>query len=417
MSDGRSSHHVLLSVFACDPLHGSERYVGWQWLKMLSGIHGKLFVLTREYNREFHPADRIPDNVEFIYFDLPFGGSRIGHKARFIKLYYVCWQLFAALRLRRDPRLESVRLVQHVTYNVIDMPGFLWLLRDKIFVWGPVGGGQVPPLAMRRLYPGAAWFKERVRRFLKSTARFNPIVRLAARRAALILFANDDTRRRLDGLVQGHAMMLETAFDGEQVSTDRDYPEAGEELRLLWLSHAEYRKGLMLAIDAIAQARGQVRQRLVLDVVGEGPALAPAREQIARLGLDGCVKVHGRISFDQVSAHMTNAHALLFTSMQDTSGNVLLEAMAAGTPPIAPRHQGAAQILAGGGGMLVDVDTYARTAANFAEAIVAFSMDAPLRESLSLRARERVSEEFSWSAKSAQVETLHRKLLTERANG
>jgi hypothetical protein len=68
---------ILLSAFACDPLHGSERYVGWRWAKMLSGRFAKVHVLTREFNREFHPPEQVPDNVEFTYFDLPLGGRRI----------------------------------------------------------------------------------------------------------------------------------------------------------------------------------------------------------------------------------------------------------------------------------------------------------------------------------------------------
>jgi hypothetical protein len=40
---------------------------------------------------------------------------------------------------------HSSELIHHVTYNNIDVPGFLWLVPRTRFVWGPVGGGQVAP--------------------------------------------------------------------------------------------------------------------------------------------------------------------------------------------------------------------------------------------------------------------------------
>src|SRR5690606_32469634 len=98
---GADRTSILLSAFACDPLHGSERQVGWCWMKLLSRQFHRVFVLTREFNRASHPAEAVPANVEFVYFDLPFGGARIPHKSRFIKPYYILWQLFALLHVAR----------------------------------------------------------------------------------------------------------------------------------------------------------------------------------------------------------------------------------------------------------------------------------------------------------------------------
>ena len=406
-------YEILLSAFACDPQHGSERYVGWRWLKMLADQFGKVYVLTREFNRPYHMAQSIPENVEFIYFDLPFGGRLIHHRAKLIKPYYVFWQIAASLRLNSLVNLKQIAIIHHVTYNVVDIPGFLWRFGNQIFVWGPVGGGQVPPRSLKSVFGRLGWIKERTRGLMKSLVRYNPAVRAAAKRSRVVLFANYDTARLLDKVVSHREMMLETAIDRDQiVDTDRIYP-TGETFDLTWLANFEENKAFPIALDALQMAQARVEKRLFLHVIGDGSARKSQEMRVARSRLRDQVHFHGRIPFGEVGSRMRSSGAFLFTSVRDTSGNVVLEAMAAGTPVIGLKHQGVEQMLRHGGGILVEIGTYEETVRRYADAIVRLVEDPELWRRKSDEAREQIETRLNWDAKSERIASIYASLLIE----
>jgi glycosyltransferase involved in cell wall biosynthesis len=301
--------------------------------------------------------------------------------------------------------------VHHVTYNVIDMPGFLWMLRGVPFVWGPVGGGQVPPPSLRRVFTKSSWLKEHLRATMKSLVNFNPAVRGAAKRAKMVLFANDDTAALLDGLVARGEMMLETAIERDQIICEDREPPGGERFPLLWLANFEQNKALMIALDAIRRAQASTNRRLMLDVVGEGPARKLEEARVQHMGMEAHVSFHGCIPFEDVPATMRRAGAFLFTSVRDTSGNVVLEAMAAGTPVIGLDHQGVKQMLSNGGGLLVDIGSYEQTVEQYAEAIVQLAEDDALWRKLSAEARNTIDTKLNWDAKGNRLEQLYAQLL------
>ena len=377
---------------------------------MAAASFDKVYVLTREFNREFHRPGAIPANVEMIYYDLPFGGAGVHHKARFIKAYYSIWQWFAARRVARLDQLRDVRLVHHVTYNVIDMPGFLWRLPGKRFVWGPVGGGQVPPASLAQVFTQKQWAKERLRAAMKRLARRNPLVRGAAGRAALVLAANEETAALLPKQTARIEPMLETAIERDMVSDAPRARSTDGPLRLLWLANMEPNKALCLATDALSQVREKLAREVTLDVIGEGGAFAVERARLE--GAPG-VTLHGRVPFGEVAGHMRAADAFLFTSVRDTSGNVMLEAMAAGTPVIALDHQGAREILREGGGVLVEVGEYDETVARIADAIIALAADPARWSQLSEEARAQAANRLSWDAKRATMQALWSQVLAQ----
>lgn len=408
-SDGRSRKpRLLLSAFACDPKTGSEPYVGWNWATMLADDFD-LHVLTRRYSLGLIGDHALAGTATFHGFDLPFCGDR-DHHWRFIKPYYIAWQicaLFVVLGLNARHRYA---LVQHATYNNLDVPGFLWLCPGARFVWGPVGGGQTAPASLKAVY-GRTWWKERLRGVLKGAARYNPIVRAATRRASLVFFANGETEARLAGLARRTVLMLETAVAPRLDEPRREH--APGPVRVLWLSHIFPRKGLDLALDAFIQAhelRGSGPE-LKLIVVGGGPDLARSRLKAEASAAAGHIEVLGAVPHDEVRRHMEEADIFLFTSVQDTSGNVVLEAMRDGLPVIALDHQGAKAMLSGGGGRLVPIGSYADTVRDLASAILALAAAPDERARLGRDGWRRTLDTYSWSAKRETVVGLYRGLL------
>ena len=181
---------------------------------------------------------------------------------------------------------------------------------------------------------------------------------------------------------------------------------------MLWVGHVVLRKALGLALDAFSRAREKCANvELRLQVIGDGPNLAEARRQAGDLDPAADVSYLGWVSHSDISARMAAADALLFTSVQDTSGNVVLEAMAHGLPIIGLRHQGVAEMVKAGGGVLVDVRSYAETVEALADAIVALANDPALRANLGGLAREEVLRRHSWTSKRPVALAAYREVL------
>lgn len=397
---------ILLSAFACDPVQGSEPYVGWSWANGLSAEHG-VVVITRTRNLDHIRAHGARYDFEIVDFDLPFWRKRDNH--RYIAIHYVLWQVLAFFKVWGLCRKHKFDLIHHLTYNAIDLPGLLHFIPGPRFIWGPVGGGQVPPESLKVVY-GSGWPRQKWRALRKTFAAFNPLVLFAAKKADHVFFANRETAARLARHCRSWSALLETAIEIQPPLPDPNRTSG----KALWLGKVLDRKALMLAIDAFARALTHSPGLATeLIVAGDGPLLASAQRQAEALGIAGRIAFLGRVPLDQVPSLIDDCDFMVFSSVQDTSGNVVLEAMARGKPVIALDHQGAGEIIEAGCGVKIPVADYDTVVAGFADAITRLSSDAPGRREMGRRALELIAAKHSWHARiHAYNEVLNR--LEER---
>ncbi|PLK50056.1 glycosyltransferase family 4 protein [Uliginosibacterium sp. TH139] len=400
---------ILLSAFACDPKMGSEPYVGWNWLKISSNI-GRVWVVTRwqhKSNIEERLLSEGIKGVQVCCFDV-FGFSGLDHRAPGIKVYYVAWQFFAFLYALTLHVRNGFCVAHHVTYNAMDFPGLMWLLPRCKFIWGPVGGGQTPPAMAKGIY-GKSWRKEIVRAWMKEGVRFNPFVRLAVKRSSLVMFANDETRRRFDGFsIRSAVNVLETAVQDASIGQGRDI-SARNNINVVWVGRVEARKALGVALDAVEEFL-KVRPDISISlmVAGDGPDLDFWRGSVkARPDLQAVVRFLGSVDYSEVSSIYKKSDVMLFTSVQDTSGNVVLESMSKGIPVVAIDHQGAGEILRAGGGVLVPLGSYLEVVKGFCDALIGYAEDADLYRRHSLEAVGVMRTSFTWEAKEAFLKRVY----------
>ncbi len=305
---------------------------------------------------------------------------------------------------------HSFDLIHHVTYNNIDVPGFLWLVPRTCFIWGPVGGGQVAPRSLASVY-GKGWWKERARGLLKASARYNPIIRGAIRRASIVLLANQETADRLAGLRFRSALISETAISPDGLSDHANAFQREGAVRILWLGHVFARKGLVLAVEGFKSAV-ELGADIELVVVGDGEGLPAATQLAERIGISNRITFLGGVPYSEVDRHLAETDIFLFTSVQDTSGNVLLEAMRNAKPIIALNHQGAKALVTGGGARLIDIGSYADTTGRIGSAIMELAGDAALRRRMGLANWQEVRERHTWTAKRKQILKIYEAALS-----
>jgi len=408
--------NVLMSAFACDPVQAGEPYVGWNWMGVLAQF-SDVTVLTRSYHREAVAAAEFPASVNFVFFDLPFC-SKLNHRWKFIKPYYLLWQFFAFVFLKLNAKKPCNKkpydIVHHVTYNAIDSAGFLWALdKDAAFVWGPVGGGQSPPEALKEVY-GTGWGKQKFRRAMKTLVSSNPLISMAVNRNSHVFFANEDTQRLLAGKCSSESLMLETALrDKDIIPQSEIVVNADSRLKICWVGRLEARKGLPIILDAIEALPKDLDFELL--IIGDGPEkdMLEARLKASAFGDKVCHIT--QLERSEVLSRLKHSDMMLFSSVQDTSGNVVIEAMGNGVPVVALNHQGSQVMLRHGGGVLIDIQSYAQVVAAFRDAIVELDADRYRLKALSIEALTVVKEFQTWNSRRNQVQDVYNRLLSDKA--
>jgi len=170
---------------------------------------------------------------------------------------------------------------------------------------------------------------------------------------------------------------------------------------LLSVGHLIERKGHHLVIEALARLPAA---RLV--IVGGGPERAALQELAVRTGNADRVCFAGELAHAELPPLYRAADALVLASSREGCANVLLEAMACGTPVVATPVWGTPEIIADPvAGRLSDdrsVDALVR-------AIGDLLADPPLRS-----ATRRYAERFSWQAAIELQLAVYRKAAEAR---
>jgi 1,2-diacylglycerol 3-alpha-glucosyltransferase len=124
---------------------------------------------------------------------------------------------------------------------------------------------------------------------------------------------------------------------------------------LLYIGRVAKEKGLDLLVNAFARVIAERPQARLL-LVGGGPYRRTLESLVKRHGLTGKVLFTGVVPHGEIPDYAAAADLFVFTSVTDTQGLVLVEAMAAGVPAVAVKAPGPIDILAGGGGLLVPAE-------------------------------------------------------------
>lgn len=402
---------VLVSAYACEPGRGSEPEVGWQTATHLAQLH-EVTVLTRANNRPIidkglatlrgaHPA--------FIYYDLPGWLIWLKKRGMSVAIYYFLWQFGARLHMRG--KLEPFDLIHHCTFNSFRQPGFWWLTKKAVVI-GPLGGGQVCP------WNFLPWFRKQLlyeifRSLTVLCGYVLPQILTSMLSARRILVANTDTLKCIPWFFRAKAVqMLETAVLPEQVIERTEQPHSGP-TRFLWISRLDKLKGGELAIRAFALALAE-NPEIRLTMGGAGPEEKPLLALIKRLGIAHAVDWRGRIPKEEVTSVMAAHDAFLFTSLRDTSGNVMLEAMAVGMPIITFAHHGAVEISTAETALQIPVTSSRETIAQMKGAMLQLAADPALARRLGLAGQERVKEKFTWKAQAMRLDHVFQAAISEQ---
>ena len=327
---------ILLSAFACDPTAGSEEGIGWAWAYHLSRLGHEVCVLTNKSYRsaiEEHVSRHSLPRLRFEYIEVrhvPFwipGGPGLYP-------YYFCWQWKAYFRAKELHRESHFQIVHHITYGVFRNPSYLYRLKDIKFIFGPVGGGERSPRALRVSMSTKDSFNELCRDFVNLIPRADPFWHSMLRHAARIAVKTEETRACLPEETRGRAVVtLENMMSiGPCLAGDH----RTSSLKLIYAGRFLQWKGLHLAVRALALAIKSTKAEFTIIGRDSGKAKEEfrLREQAKNLNVEQFVHFLPWMPKSDVVGLFAAHDALLFPSLHDSGGTIVMEAIAHGTPII-----------------------------------------------------------------------------------
>jgi glycosyltransferase involved in cell wall biosynthesis len=395
---------ILIVGHACAPGLGSEPGFTWNWAWQMSRTHQVWVIAHPEYKARvdsflaLHPND----HVQFIWvvpksrFDHWIPGS---NQERGIRLHYWLWMKKAYEEAAILYEQVHFDLVHHVSFSTVAVPPPFWKLPVPA-VWGPVGGGQSFPLTFI-----SHLRSNRIKEFLRSLnlllLRFSPTLRRSLASTAIVLATNLETKNLLERAgAKNVGLFLDCGVDGVAPPCPR---AAGEQLTLLWAGRFEPQKGLSIAMRALALCK---YREICLLVAGSGSEQAQMESLKRSLGLTNRVEFLGRVPHETMEALFQNCSALVFTSLRDSFGSVVLEAMSNGLPVVALNHQGIRAFVPDDASIKVPVNSPQQVIRDLAHAFDVLGSNPELLLTMS-RAALAFAEKQTWQRRAESMNKLY----------
>jgi glycosyltransferase involved in cell wall biosynthesis len=308
---------VLLSAYACEPNKGSEPGVGWNWALELARLGHEVWVLTRANNQTS-------------YYDLPGWATWWKKRNKGIYLYYFLWQLGAYRFAKRIHRQVDFNLVHHVTFASIRQSSFMGNLGIP-FIFGPAGGGERSPSQFRYSFGSRGWIIDLIRDIANFIVKIDPFMWKTFHLADRIYVTSEQTMSLLPKRFHKKAQ-IHLAVGIEQsknpIAKRMKFP-----FRVLYVGRFLYWKGMQIGIYSFAKLLESVPDSF-LTLVGEGPEKENWDIMAFKLGIKKNIDWVPWVEHRDLQDIYRQHNVLLFPSLHDSGGQVVLEAMAQGLPVV-----------------------------------------------------------------------------------
>ena len=410
---------VLASVYACSPYDGSERAVGWNWIRQLDNFHQITALTSHVYQKDIedylskHPGEL--KNTTFVYVAVPHTISfwHVGYSGE--RLYYMMWQKQALKVARELIKTEKFDLVHHITYVTCVLPTYMHRL-GLPFLYGPVSGGENTPAVIG--YPMST--KDKVVETIRSASQIffkaTPNFAKTMKRATLIVVTTDETKALIPARYQDKVR----TFQSIGLNSDMFYPEPAPKgntvPQFLMAGRMLYWKGYELGIAAFVKAleRGCHAELTILGDTENNPGYEAHREKLkAMCGnyLDKEIKFVSRVEHAKMKQFYDGFDVLLNCSLRDSGCFVVMEAMSRALPIIVVNTGGPKVNTTPESALKIEPDVLEKMIEKTTEAIITLAQDKEKREKMGRAGRTHGLETFTLEARTEQMNKFYHEVL------
>lgn len=393
--------NYLISAYSVNPYKGSEDSIGWNWVLQYEKNYKKgdrIILLTKKFNekdtrrglKEFNIQ-----HVELVIVDVPdaLNWFREKHSA-FHHMYYILWQHWAWLWVKHSGIRFDV--IHHVTMNDYRIPSELYKAKGAKVIWGPMGGAQVTPRPLKVYEKNqlVASFRE----FVNKSCSWNPFYKKALRSYYKIYCINNETQKQISRIVgKDVPLMPELALRDEYKNLPIRKGK-NDILKIVFVGRLIGKKGIAFLVDALSLMPTDIDWELL--IFGDGDDRALIEKQIADSCIGKNVKLMGNRPLNQIAEAYQQADVFVLPSLRETSGNVLLEAMAYAVPIVAFDTSFCRLLKEVDCGVFINTEqALDNIKEDYCKAIVTLGQDKELAKQMGLNGYKYVNSKLTWDEK------------------
>lgn len=404
---------ILASAYAINPYKGSEDGMGWNFALQIARFN-KLIVITRENNQAAidkfmaeNPND-IYNNIQFLYFDLPYHLRFWKKGQRGAMLYYVLWQKGIVKFIENQE--VKYDIVHNLNFHNDWTPSYLWKLK-KPMVWGPIGHHpSLPQDIVTQLSPieqKKESLKNKIKNYFWNTSGD---LKKTIAKSSHILCMNSTVENVLNLDSKKHSIMPSVA--SEDLGYKRN-TRISKGLKVISVGRFVPLKGFDLSIKAFAKfflnLPENEKNHTELILVGDGPEKENYLQLCQQLEISEKVTFIPWIDRKELLELYKTADVFLFPS-HEGAGMVVSEAMSFGLPVVCLDNCGPGEFIGSEAGIKVKFTTYQETVKSLAKSLDFLNNNWLVYNQLSSNARRRFEEKFKWEVRGNELRNIYAQL-------
>jgi glycosyltransferase involved in cell wall biosynthesis len=348
---------LLISTYACLPNRGSDHGVGWNWTTEAHRLGHEVWALVSPAHRnaieDACQTDAVARGIHWIFPKLSYWPLQPAKEPKWERTYNLLWQRAALRSAREFHRRVGFDAIHHLTWGGVRAPTYLGSLGPPLII-GPIGGGETSPSSLRDGFGLRGRILETVRDLSNATITINPLVRGGLSRASIIFAYTADTRNLFRGpLAKKTVVFSPLGIQREQLGSPRTPRQTPP--RLLYAGRLFYWKGVHIALQAFAKLLTKIPNAR-FTIVGTGPEEARLKADTLNRNIKDNVDFISWLPQKKLFELYDSHDLLLFPSLHDSGGFVVLEALSHGMPVVCLDLGGPKETVTPDSGLVIKTD-------------------------------------------------------------
>lgn len=235
-------------------------------------------------------------------------------------------------------------------------PGYLWNLNIP-YVWGPIGGANSNSMVLAEHLPLMSKMKFRLRNGLNHLQlKYQRRLRKAVKSTDLLLTATSENQKIFKSLLNKPSRYLPENAITNPTKLDQEKFKAPDKFHFVFVGSLIPRKALNILLEALVLITN--KDRIVVDIVGDGPMRARLMDFAQLHNIAGFIRWHGQLPRPEAVAVFGQAHMHVITSTSEGNPTTIWEAMSYGVPTMSFDHCGMHDTICDKCGILIPIHTY-----------------------------------------------------------
>lgn len=316
---------ILISAYACEPNTGSEHEIGWSWIKLHLKKGNKVFVITRKSNKKKIYKElkkKKIKNVNFLFYDLPYLLLKIlKFKKKKSYIYFFLWQVGIYFKFRNFINSSKIDLIHHVTLGSVRIPSFLCFTKKK-FIYGPLAGGEAVPKLLLQSFSFKSRLFEFLRKLSNTQIKYSFLLNKCFFNSSKILLANKETYNLINHRFLKKSLIVPNLFNKKLFFKIK----STQKRKIYYVGRLIDWKGIEI-IKKIILNLERNNFKISFNIFGDGHLKNKLSRFILTNKISNNVKIYGQIEQDNLLKKIRENDLLIFPTLRDSGGYVILEAL------------------------------------------------------------------------------------------